>query len=165
MLTVLVLLAQTVTATPTAPAKLGGGFGQKSDLPQKTRVVITDDSMAAEKRGGSFSVSGAPAVTPLPGAKPGPTPRPANDEESSWRSRASNLRSALARAEADLDAVDKANTVVSFGTPGLEYDTLMAIRNSALAPYRARVAELRRELSSLPEDCRRTPGCQPGWVR
>lgn len=175
MLLALVLLAQTTAATPApsptppvavAPAtKLGGGFGQKAGAPPKTRVVITDDTMAAEKRGGSFSVSGQPAGTPSPGAKGAPAPHPASDEESSWKSRVSNLRSALTRAEADLDAADKANTVVSFGTPGHDYETLMAIRNAALVPYRTKVSELQRELDLLPEECRKSPGCQPGWVR
>jgi hypothetical protein len=87
------------------------------------------------------------------------------DEETAWKSRVAGLRAELAEASRELAAADANNTVVAWGGTGRDYETLMAVRNAALTPYRTRVMAIRRELASLPEECRRTAGCQPGWVR
>lgn len=42
------------------------------------------------------------------------------------------------------------------------YYQAMAARDAALTPYRVKVAGIQKELNGLPEECRRTPGCQPG---
>lgn len=175
MLLTLVLLAQTATAIPApapppAPAKLSGGFGQKAVAPGKARVTLTDQNVAQPGQGsgrGTFSVTGARAAAPAAPAGPeaGGPPLPGDDVETVWKERIARLRAALAEAQAELDAADRANTVVAHGTPGRTYYLLMAIRDSALAPYRAKVASIRREMDGLPEECRKTPGCQPGWLR
>lgn len=179
MITALVLvLAQATAATPApspvstpaaspAPAKLSGGFGQKPAAPGKARVVLTDHTLAPRSKAGTFSVAGARS-TPAPAPTEGREPReasPAPDAETRWKTRVSALRANLAEAEKELKAADDANTVVAFGELGHEYHMLMAMRNAALAPYRAKVASLRDELAGLPEECRRAPDCQPGWVR
>ena len=86
-------------------------------------------------------------------------------DEATWKARVATLRAELAQAEKDYDVADKANTVVAFGEAGNEYQTMLAIRHAALTPYRMKLDELRSALAALPEECRRTSGCQPGWVR
>lgn len=176
MITALVLvLAQATAATPApspvstpaaspAPAKLSGGFGQKPAAPGKARVVLTDHTLAPRSKAGTFSVAGtrgAPAAAPT--AEKGDSPE--QNQEDGWRTRVSGLREKLAQAQKKLDAADAANTVVAWGELGHDYYVLMAMRNAALAPYRAKVAELTNELAGLPEECRKTIGCQPGWLR
>ena len=156
----------TPAATPAAPRRLSGGFGQKPVSAGKGRVVIDEESLGSQRRGGTFSVVGsAPAARPTAGAPPAGSPAAPPDEEATWRSRVATLRADLAQAEKDYDAADRSNTVVSFGRPGVEYETLMAIRNAALTPYRMKLDEVRSSLAALPEECRKTSGCQPGWVR
>lgn len=122
--------------------------------------------MEVPKGPGTFTVSGAPGSSPNPPTSPGAgAPASASDEEATWRSRAAKLRADLAQAQKDYDAADRANTVVSFGRPGHDYETLLAIRNAALAPYVMRLEEVQTALAALPEECRRAHGCQPGWVR
>ena len=176
MITALLLvLAQAAAATPApapspAPAaKLGGGFGQPGQAvtaKAKAKTVITDATLAPAARRGTFSVAGArsaPGATPTPGAPPPPK---IVDDETAWRDRVTRLRAELVTAEKDYDVADANNTVVSFGSgSGWEYQQMMAARNAALTPYRLRLAEIRRELMGLPDECRKTQGCQPGWVR
>jgi hypothetical protein len=147
--------------------RLRGGFGlkpQPAPAGQKGRIVITDDTLSPTTRA-NFSVTGRSN----PDAGPA-NPRKAGgedpvDEGASWMGRVAALRDELAKAEAELARADAANTVVAWGRLGHDYHLLMAMRNAALAPYRIRVGELRSELAGLPEECRRTVGCQPGWVR
>lgn len=179
-LVLLVVLSQVAAARPTpapevgpaksAPtrpsAKLGGGFGQKAAPAGKARIVIKEEDLVQPRTGGTFTVAStraapsAPAATPSAGTLP-----PAPDEEATWRARVAGLRTDLAKARRDYDAADRANTVVAFGKPGHDYETLMAIRNATLTPYRTSLEEIQTALAGLPEECRRTPGCQPGWVR
>jgi hypothetical protein len=105
-------------------------------------------------------MSSAPAATPAAGPAP-----PAPDEEAAWKARGARLRADLEKAQKDYDAADRAYTVVAFGRPGHDYETLMAIRNATLTPYRTRLEGIQAELAGFAEECRRTPGCQPGWVR
>lgn len=178
MLLELALLAQAVVATPapptrppTAAPRLSGGFGAKpgSTAAQlKAPVVLAVGGRSSRAGSGTFNVAGvagseAPVPMPIPGAA-GPPPVALTDE-AAWRGRATKLRADLADAQGKLAVADAANTVVAHGKLGQDYYVLMAIRDNALAPHRARVAEITRELDGLPEECRKTAGCQPGWVR
>lgn len=155
-----------VNAAPMPSAKLGGGFGQKPAPAGKARVVIKDEDLAQPRTSGTFTVAGATRMSTAPAATPAAgTPSPATDEEVAWKARVARLRADLAKAQKDYDAADRANTVVAFGRPGHDYETLMAIRNATLTPYRTRLEEVQTELAGLHEECRRTAGCQPGWVR
>ena len=153
----------TPAATP-APTKLSGGFGQKAAAPGKDRVVLTDRSLAPRSMAGTFSGAGTRG-SPAAGPTAGRDAPPEKSQEENWTTRVSGLREKLAQARKELDAADAANTVVAFGEPGSDYHILMAMRNAALAPYRAKVSELANELAGLPEECRKTIGCQPGWIR
>ena len=188
MLAAVLVLAQTVAATPSpvlptptpvpttaaspasppsATRKLSGGFGRKPEAPGKTKVVLTDETLPPTRKAGTFSVSGTrtPAKTGVPVEGEGSEPPVKAGDEATWKARVATLRAALAQAEKDYDVADKANTVVAFGEAGNDYQTMMAIRNAALTPYRMKLDELRSALAALPEECRRTSGCQPGWVR
>lgn len=188
MLAAVLVLAQTVAATPSpipptptrvptiavSPAsppsttrKLSGGFGRKPEAPGKTKVVVTDEALPRPRKAGTFSVSGTrtPAKTDVPVEGEGSEPPVKAGDEATWKARVATLRAELAQAEKDYDVADKANTVVTFGEAGNEYQTMMAIRNAALTPYRMKLDDLRSALAALPEECRKTPGCQPGWVR
>lgn len=174
MITALLLvLAQTATATPTpTPAALSGGFGQKpasSSSPKKSKVVITDETIASPGRGGTLSVAGSraavPVGSPASGAAAPPAAPLASDEETIWRGRATSLRASFAAAEGDLARAEVANPIVLAGRGGYMYEVGASARNAALSPYRVRLMQLRSELAGLPEECRRTSGCQPGWVR
>ena len=154
-------------SAPSATRKLSGGFGRKPEAAGKTKVVLTDETLPPTRKAGTFSVSGTrtPAKTGVPVEGEGSEPPVKAGDEATWKARVATLRAALAQAEKDYDVADKANTVVAFGEAGNDYQTMMAIRNAALTPYRMKLDELRSALAALPEECRRTSGCQPGWVR
>ena len=167
MIIALVVLAQIATASqaPAPAPKLGGGFGQKATATakvQKARVVITDAASAPVRRG-TFSVAGV-AATPSPA--PGAPPAELVDEEAAWKDRVAQLRAERAAAQKEYDAASAANTVITWGDPNSwEYQQLVAARNAALTPYSVRLSEIQREIDGLPDECRKTAGCQPGWVR
>lgn len=165
-----------VSATPAANAstkpvaKLGGGFGQKPAPAGKVRVVIKEEDLVQPQTGGTFSVAGTRGAPSPPASAPAPAPAaglppPSSDDETAWKERVAGLREDLVKAQKDYDAADRANTVVAFGRPGHDYETLMAIRNATLTPYRLRLEEVQSALAGLTEECRRSAGCQPGWVR
>lgn len=171
-----VVVAQIAIATPAPAPRLSGGFGAKpvTAAPAATRkapVVLTVGGRSPRSGEGTFSVAGVagtvePTPTPTQAALGATGQLPAAiSDEAAWRERAAKLRADLSAAQAELDVADRAHTVVSHGPLGRDYYLLMAIRNSALAPYRARVASIRIELDGLPEECRKTVGCQPGWLR
>ena len=146
------LVLQIATATPAPVPKLTGGFGRPpATATAKARIVITDVGIPRYA---------APA---LPAAQPAAVQGSSADAD--WRGRVTRLRADLDAAEADLATQSAGLTVVTHGSPGRDHFMLMAIRDAALAAPRAKVNELRREVARLPEDCRTTPGCQPGWVR
>lgn len=152
MILAALVLAQIVTATP-AP-KLAGGFGQPKPTIAHARVVISDEGVPRP--------AAAPVAAPALGA---PTVS-FGDDEAAWRGRYASLRAAVREAQGEYDRASAVNTVISWGDRrGYGYENAMAVRNAALTPYRTRLMSLRAELDSLPEECRRTAGCQPGWVR
>lgn len=159
--------AESPASPPAATRKLSGGFGRKPEAPGKTKVVLTDETLPPARKTGTFSVSGTriPAKTDVPVQGEGSEPPVKAGDEATWKARIATLRAELAQAEKDYDVADKANTVVAFGEAGNEYQTMLAIRNAALTPYGMKLDELRSALAALPEECRKTPGCQPGWVR
>jgi hypothetical protein len=166
------VLAQVAVATPLPtpsrpPAPLSGGFGQKAPSSGKAKVVITDGTLAPTGRGGTMSVSGTRSAPPVgtPAAGTAAAPTAATDDEASWRGRATSLRASLAAAEDDLGRAEAMNPVIMGGRPGYMVEVGASARNAALSPYRVRLMQLRGELAGLPEECRRTSGCQPGWVR
>ncbi len=153
-------------AGPATPApRLSGGFGRKPSPTDKAGVIGYDGSVPSSRRRGTFSVSGARAQGRSEAPAASSAVPASTDEETAWRSRVASLRADIAKAQKEYDAADAATTVVSFGRPGHDYEMLLAIRNASLAPYRIRLEELRAELAALPEECRRSPGCQPGWLR
>lgn len=155
MLLALVVLAQVATATP-AP-KLSGGFGTPATT--RRRIVITDVSSS---RAGSFSVAGTRGA-PQPIDQP---MSPSQADELAWRERSVAAKQGLVSALEALARADKANTVVTFGSGRSQYHQLaLQMREANLAPYRSAAADARAAVDALPEDCRRTPGCQPGWLR
>lgn len=143
------ILAQIATPAP----KLGGGFGQPPTSVRKARVVISDEGTPR------------PAKAPVQAAVALPAMDAPADEESFWRGRYASLRADLSAAVADLARAEMMNPPVMAGRGGYMYEVGASARNAALSPYRMRVIELRAELDGLPEECRRTAGCQPGWVR
>lgn len=145
------IVLQIATATPAPPPVLSGGFG---------RPAVKATATVPARRG-TFSVAGPSAPSAAAPAVATPAPSP----EADWRSRVARLRADLAAAEADLATQGASLTVISHGRPGRDHFMLLAIRDAALAAPRAKVNELRRELARLPEECRTTAGCQPGWVR
>jgi len=150
MIVLALILAQLSTPAP----RLAGGFGQPKPAVARARVVISDAGVPRP--------AAAPYVAPAPGAPA----TPAADDEAAWRGRYASLRAAVREAQGEYDRASAVNTVISWGDRrGYGYETAMATRNAALTPYRTRLMSLRAELDSLPEECRRTPGCQPGWVR
>lgn len=151
MILAALVLAQIVTATP-AP-KLAGGFGQPKPTIAHARVVISDEGVPRP--------AAAPVAAPALGL---PTVRP-EDDEAAWRGRYASLRADLSAAIGDLARAEMTNPPIMAGRGGYMYEVGASTRNAALSPYRMRVMQLRAELTGLPEECRRTQGCQPGWVR
>lgn len=149
MILAALILAQLATPVP----RLAGGFGQPKPTVTRARVVISDAGVPRP--------AAAPYVAPAPGVPASPAP----DDEAAWRGRYASLRAAVREAQADYDRASMVNPVISWGRPGRAHAQGMAVRNAALTPYRTRLMELRVELDGLPEECRRTSGCQPGWVR
>jgi hypothetical protein len=143
------ILAQLATPAP----KLKGGFGQPKPTVTRARVVISDE--------------GVPRPVSLPGqpVTAGALAVPLADDEARWRGRYASLRADVAAAVADLARAEMTNPPIMAGRGGYMYEVGASTRNAALSPYRMRVMQLRAELDGLPEECRRTAGCQPGWVR
>jgi hypothetical protein len=128
------------------------------------------------------SAAPKPGGTPAPGAI-APAAAPVISEEQSWRDRKRKVDADVAAAKAALDAAEEtirpqvqqeghrigvvrnADGSTSMGWVGTEDGTAQAVREAALAPYRTRYAEAVAARDRLPEECRRSPGCQPGWVR
>lgn len=122
----------------------------------------------------SFEQGSVPEVTPVPrgtpkaGASPIPTLEPSDviADEKRWRDRKAKLEAAVAKAQKEYDEASALNTVSTTGDPNSpEYQAMLAARNAGLTPYRMKLDDATRELRALPEECRRTPGCQPGWIR
>lgn len=143
------VLAQLATPAP----KLGGGFGQPPTAVRKARVVISDVGVPR------------PASAPVQAAAAAPATDAPADDEARWRGRYASLRADLSAALSDLARAEMTNPPIMAGRGGYMYEVGASSRNAALSPYRMRVMELRAEFAGLPEECRRTPGCQPGWVR
>ncbi len=152
-------------ARPAGPRKLSGGFGLKTVPPEADGANAANGGKASTDRRGTFSIAG-----PKTSSSSEPQARVAEgaekpSEETVWRGRVARLRAELGQAQKDYDRADAANTVVGWGKRGATYETLMAIRNAALTPYVTRLMETRAALDALPEECRKTQGCQPGWLR
>ncbi len=143
------ILAQLATPAP----KLGGGFGQPKPTVRTARVVISDEGVPR------------PASLPVQATAAGAPAVPLADDEARWKGRYASLRADLAAARGDLARAEMANPPTMAGRGGYMYEVGASARNAALSPYRVRVMQLRAELDGLPEECRRTAGCQPGWVR
>ncbi|KAA0253411.1 hypothetical protein FBQ97_00770 [Acidobacteria bacterium ACD] len=165
---VLLLAAPTPTPRPVAtiaPKVIGetqsdSGLGAAAKKIKLNRNVSFDQNVVPDPP--------APTATPKPGAAPAVTPHASDvlTDEKRWRDRKAKLEADLAAAEKEYDKASALNTVSTTGDPNApEYQAMLAARNAALTPYRMKVDELRRELTGLPEECRRTIGCQPGWVR
>lgn len=193
MILALVLLAATATPTPRpvatiAPKVIGetqsdSGLGAAAKKIKLNRNVSFDQSIVPD--------APSPTATPKPGVAqaaagtPAPAPTAAPSDEQVWRERKRKVDADVAAAEAALKGAESAvgpPQPVQDGsrvgvitnpdgskTMGWVSDTAnsdaAAIRAAALAPYRTRLAEAIAARDRLPEDCRRTIGCQPGWVR
>jgi hypothetical protein len=110
---------------------------------------------------------GSPLTLPVnPPARPEPTPAVSALEaaEQQWRSRADAARADLAAAEAEVARVE-----ASMGGPGIGVaasdQQAEQIRLNRTASARNRVESARARLNGLAEECRRSAGCAPGWVR
>lgn len=166
--------ASAIDTAATARAIEAAGRPPASPTPAPTaRVSLTDASLIPTGKG-SFSaarssVSAGTVETPAAGPKkpgsPRADPTPASSDEDQWRSRAERARAALSKAEADLAHADKDMTVVTYGQPDASHEIRMSQRDASLLPYRQKVRETAAALAVIPEECRTTPGCQPGWVR
>jgi len=87
-------------------------------------------------------------------------------DEKRWRGRKAKLEADLAAAQKEYDTASAMNTVTTSGDPNApEYQAMLAARNAGLTPYRMKLEAVTRELLGLPDECRHSPGCQPGWVR
>jgi hypothetical protein len=166
--------ASDIDAEATARAVEAAARPPAAPAPAPTaRISLTDSSLVPTGKGNfsvaRSSVSGGTVETPSAGPKkpgsPPADPTPASSDEDQWRSRAEKARAALSKAEADLAQADKDMTVVTFGKPGATHAILMGQREAALLPYRQKVRDAEAALAVIPEECRTTPGCSPGWIR
>lgn len=166
--------ASEIDTVATARAVEAAERPSASPTPAPTaRVSLTDASLVPAGKGNfsaaRSSVSAGTVESPAAGPKkpgsPRTEPTPTSSDEDQWRSRAEKARAALSKAEADLAQADKDMTVVTFGKPDATHEIRMSQREAALLPYRQRVREAAAALAVIPEECRTTAGCQPGWIR
>lgn len=195
MLIPLVLLLAAPTPTPrpvaTIAPKVIGETQSDTGLGAAAKKIKLNRSVSFEQA--TVPDAPLPTATPKPGAAPAastataptaPTPAAPSDEQV-WRDRKRKVDADVAAAEAALKGAESAvgpPQPVQDGsrvgvitnpdgskTMGWVSDTAnsdaAAIRAAALAPYRTRLAEAIAARDRLPEECRRTIGCQPGWVR
>ena len=161
----------------TAPLK--GGFGTPSDVARQGSGAMTVPNRAPGSATSDSRAAGAPTA-----AAPPPSGLPAvagggSSAERAWTGRMAAAKAAVAAAQSELQAV-LSEAVVSTspgygpatrdgqptGTP-LDPDGWIAkaAREKAAEPYRQRVRDAERQVEAVREDCRRTEGCLPAWVR
>jgi hypothetical protein len=176
MLLALVLLAQTAAATPALVAssvplrKFSGGFGRTATVGAPRVTIGPDDVKAAPTPAPEPYVPGLRSAAPAPvvaAAKaPAAAPAPAVSDEDQWRGRYEAAKAKLASALAQLHQAERTwGDVVSFGQRTQAHEIMLAERDTALLPFRMKVQDAERELGAIREECRRTTGCAPGWVR
>jgi hypothetical protein len=116
--------------------------------------------------------SASPSPSARAGATPAVEPTNAPDQEAEWRWKYSAVNDKVKKAEDALQKMEKETPVVtcvgqgcSHGPASVTLAAAEAARDTALAPYRIAVEDAKKERGALVESCRRTFGCQPGWVR
>ncbi|MBL8114485.1 MAG: hypothetical protein JNK60_16515, partial [Acidobacteria bacterium] len=110
---------------------------------------------------------GSPLSLPVNPPRPEPTPAVSALEaaEQQWRSRADAARADLAAAEAELARVEASmDGGAGMGISASDQQAAQ-IRQNRTASARNRVESARARLDGLAEECRRSAGCAPGWVR
>lgn len=85
-----------------------------------------------------------------------------SDAEELWRGRAEKLKQKILEAR---EAAEEEKAKSQLPTPSLHDPQLAMLRDAAAESQHKKIAKLEKELARLAEDCRKTAGCQPGWVR
>lgn len=150
----------------------------------KPRKVYTDDDVSRPKPAPPATpVPGTPGA-PLPGAAPAATTTPANPAgaassadndaktEAAWRQRFKNQRDKIARAEKELDVLqreEEKTQIQYYPDPQKamnEQYTRKEIneKRDKIEAKRQEIAQLKQGLSDLEDDLRKAGG-DPGWSR
>lgn len=111
---------------------------------------------------------GSPLSFPAnPAPRPEPTPAVSalDAAEQQWRSRAAAARADLAAAEAELARVEASMDAGPGMGVSVNDQQTEQIRHNRTSGARNRVTSARARLDGLAEECRRSAGCAPGWVR
>jgi hypothetical protein len=143
---------------PAAPVVLGASPAAVAGAPKTLADIARERKLG--RSGGAFFVANHAAPTP----PPTPSSHAKPPEEPPIRLKIERLRAGLKEAQEEYDRISDQVTVT--GTGGsIQYNILMGQRTSTLAPYAAQVDRLQRAVDAMPEECRKTPGCMPGWLR
>lgn len=98
-------------------------------------------------------------------AEPTPPPSATEAEERAWRARADRARADVAAAEAELARVEASMDVApNMGVNAMDQQAEQ-IRRNRTSTARNQVESARARLDRLADECRRSAGCAPGWVR
>ena len=114
---------------------------------------------------GSFSATSTSGGVPLPSTTPSArSSASADTSEAEWRARFdSRRRDAMATTSEYVRMADSIPVV--YHRNGNVDAAAYAAREATLAPYKLRMEDAAAALARLPEECRTTPGCNPGWIR
>lgn len=118
--------------------------------------------------GGTMSATSTSGSTPLPSAdsasKSGARGAASADPETYWRDRYAVLKREADQTASELQRMYNAVPIVYHRNGDIDAQA-WAAREAAVAPYKLRAEDASAALARLPEECRTTPGCSPGWIR
>ena len=113
---------------------------------------------------GAFSATATSGGTPLPSTTSVRSSSSSSASEAEWRARFDSLgRTAEHTASEYVRMADSIPVV--YHRNGNVDAAAYAAREATLAPYKLRMEDAAAALARLPEECRTTPGCNPGWIR
>ena len=154
----------TPKATP-APAlsrtmPAGSGPSDLSSYAGKVKVDRSKADTIFKADGPPVAVTPAVAIrTPARSSAEKGEPTPPSGDEARWRERAASLRRDLDLAREELATTERNLPAAANTSQGT------AQRSTLLYPYQVAVDRAQAALDALSDECRQSPGCQPGWVR
>jgi hypothetical protein len=170
-----VLLAQLAASTPavtpraqpvpTTVQKPPAVWGQTTPVPGSSSLSGFAKGKKINPKALAQPIALARVDDEAPSTNPATTTAPAasgSDAEDLWRGRAEKLKQKILDAREAAEE-EKANSQLP--TPSMHDPQLAMLRDAAAASQHKKIAKLEKELAQLAEDCRKTAGCQPGWVR
>ncbi|MCC6133547.1 MAG: hypothetical protein IT186_26745 [Acidobacteria bacterium] len=167
----LILLAQIATATP-APRPAAVASPSPAVRPRPVVAVprggtsLSDIARGRKIDPKAFATPPARAeegtTTANAGASTSSSLESMSEDERLWRGKAEKIHREIAEARSEAEE-EKSRTMLP--TPGMRDPQLELLRDAAAEKELRKIEKLEKQLARLTEECRKTPGCQPGWVR